>query len=179
VIWKPRMPKAISNTSPLLYLYRVGAIDWLPQLFEEVWIPPAVAAELQEGLQRGYNVPTPEAYSWLHIVEPRSTPSQWFALDLGPGELATIALALENPHCIVLLDDAAARRIAQAAKLQVWGTLKILLEAKSHGLIERIAPVLEQSSDSAKSRIVSSSYKGCTNALRRNHEARNVQRLSA
>jgi predicted nucleic acid-binding protein len=138
------MPKAISNTSPLLYLYRVGTIDWLPQLFEEVWIPPAVAAELQEGLQRGYNVPTPEAYSWLHIVEPRSTPSQWFALDLGPGELATIALALENPHCIVLLDDAAARRIAQAAKLQVWGTLKILLEAKSHGLTERIAPVLEQ-----------------------------------
>jgi predicted nucleic acid-binding protein len=138
------MPKAISNTSPLLYLYRVGTIHWLPQLFEEVWIPPAVAAELQEGLQRGYNVPTPEAYSWLHIVEPRSTPSQWFALDLGPGELATIALALENPHCIVLLDDAAARRIAQAAKLQVWGTLKILLEAKSHGLIERIAPVLEQ-----------------------------------
>jgi hypothetical protein len=105
--------------------------------------------------------------------------SQWFALDLGPGELATIALALENPHCIVLLDDAAARRIAQAAKLQVWGTLKILLEAKAHGLTERIAPVLEQSSDSAKSRIVSSSYKGCTNALRRNHEARNVQRLSA
>jgi predicted nucleic acid-binding protein len=33
------MPKAISNTSPLLYLYRVGTIHWLPQLFEEVWIP--------------------------------------------------------------------------------------------------------------------------------------------
>lgn len=32
------MAKAISNTSPLLYLYRFGIIDWLPNLFGEVWI---------------------------------------------------------------------------------------------------------------------------------------------
>jgi len=119
-------------------------MHWLPKLFEEIWIAPAVANEIQEGLQKGYNVPAPSAYPWLRIVEPRSIPSQWFALDLGPGELATIALALENPHCIVLLDDAVARRIAQAAGLKIWGTLKILLEAKSQGLIERVDPVLER-----------------------------------
>jgi hypothetical protein len=27
------MPDAISNTSPLLYLHRIGAINWLPRLF--------------------------------------------------------------------------------------------------------------------------------------------------
>ncbi|MEK7329021.1 MAG: DUF3368 domain-containing protein [Chloroflexota bacterium] len=27
------MPEAISNTSPLLYLYRIGAMDWLPKMF--------------------------------------------------------------------------------------------------------------------------------------------------
>ena len=43
------MPKAISNTSPLLYLYRIGGIDWLPQLFDEVWTPEAVKNELQVG----------------------------------------------------------------------------------------------------------------------------------
>ena len=32
------MPDAICNTSPLLYLYRIGALDWLPKLFNEVWI---------------------------------------------------------------------------------------------------------------------------------------------
>ena len=36
------MSKAISNTSPLLYLYRIGAIDWLPSLFDEVWTTEAV-----------------------------------------------------------------------------------------------------------------------------------------
>jgi predicted nucleic acid-binding protein len=42
-----------------------------------------------------------------------------------------MALALENPDRVVLLDDMLARRTAQAAGLQVWGTLKVLLEAKS------------------------------------------------
>ena len=32
------MPDVICNTSPLLYLYRIGALDWLPKLFNEVGI---------------------------------------------------------------------------------------------------------------------------------------------
>lgn len=43
------MPNAISNTSPLLYLGRAGIIEWLPKLFEEIWIPQSVANELLEG----------------------------------------------------------------------------------------------------------------------------------
>jgi len=43
-----------------------------------------------------------------------------------------------------LLDDGLARRIAGAAGLTVWGTLKVLLEGKSHGLVEGIAPLLHQ-----------------------------------
>ena len=31
------MPEAISNTSPLLYLYRIEVLGWLPELFGEVW----------------------------------------------------------------------------------------------------------------------------------------------
>ena len=45
--------------------------------------------------------------------------------------------------CTVLLDDKQARRIAQAAGLNVWGTLKVLVEAKSQGLVERIATHLD------------------------------------
>jgi hypothetical protein len=50
------MPKAICNTSPLLYLYRIGAIERLPKLFDEVWTPSAVTDELKEGRQKGYDV---------------------------------------------------------------------------------------------------------------------------
>jgi predicted nucleic acid-binding protein len=51
------MPDAIANTSPLLYLHRVEALEWLSRLFSDVWIPGAVARELEEGLRRGYEVP--------------------------------------------------------------------------------------------------------------------------
>ena len=133
------MPEAISNTSPLLYLYRIEALNWLPELFTEIWTPMAVVHELLEGRRKGYDVPNPADYTWLYIMEPRSMPSEWLTLDLGAGELAALALALENPTRVILLDDGLARRIAQAAGLTVWGTLKVLLEAKSRGLTERIA----------------------------------------
>ena len=142
------MLKAISNTSPLLYLYRIGGIDWLPRLFEEVWIPDAVKNELQVGRSKGYDVPNPEDYPWLKVVNPKSIPSEWLALDLGPGELTAIALGLENPERILLIDDLLARRIAKAAGLKVWGTLKVLLEAKSQGLIDTVKPYVSKLSDS-------------------------------
>lgn len=138
------MPDAICNTSPLLYLHRAGALDWLPDLFGQVWLPGAVVDELRKGRQRGYNVPDPEEYAWLVVVEPRAVPSEWLALDLGPGELAAMALALENPDRVVLLDDALARRVAQAAGLEVWGTLRVLLEAKASGLVPSLSPVLDR-----------------------------------
>ena len=138
------MPAAISNTSPLLYLYRIGVQDWLRQIFGEIWIPGAIVSELTEGQRRGYDVPNPRNYEWLRVVEPSSMPSEWLALDLGAGELATMALALENPQRVVLLDDGLARRTAQAAGLTVVGTLGVVLEAKSRGLTESVGPVVDR-----------------------------------
>jgi predicted nucleic acid-binding protein len=142
------MLKAISNTSPLLYLYRIGAIEWLPKLFDEVWTPEAVKNELQEGRSKGYDVLDPADYPWLNVVNPNSMPSEWLALDLGAGEIAAMALALENRDRIVLLDDMLARRTAQVAGLQVWGTLKVLLEAKSQGWVDKIEPYVTSLSES-------------------------------
>jgi predicted nucleic acid-binding protein len=79
------MPDAISNTSPLLYLYRIEALAWLDVLFGAVWIPNAVAYELAEGRRQGYDVPEPDTYHWLRRMEPLALPSEWLALDLGPG----------------------------------------------------------------------------------------------
>ena len=141
------MVEAISNTSPLLYLYRIGAIDWLAELFQGVWVPGAVVVELKEGQRKGLDVPVPSNYGWLKVVEPNVMPSEWLALDLGSGELGAMALALENPDRIVLLDDALARRTARAAGLTVRGTLGILLDAKARGLTERVEPLIDELTD--------------------------------
>jgi predicted nucleic acid-binding protein len=136
------MPEAISNTSPLLYLHRVEVMHWLPKLFSEVWVPQQVFHELQQGREKGHDVPDPAAHGWLRQVDPLNMPSEWLALDLGAGELAAMSLALEHPSKILLLDDRLARQTAKAAGLNVWGTLRILLEAKRHGLTERVEPLI-------------------------------------
>lgn len=75
-------------------------------------------------------------------MEPKQIRQLWIPLDLGPGELAAMSLAWENPSRIVLLDDALARREAQKAGLTVWGTLRILLESKRLGTIPEIKPAV-------------------------------------
>ena len=138
------MPGAISNTSPLLYLHRLGTLDWLGALFAEVWVPDRVLGELDEGRRKGFDVPLVTDYAWCTIVNPSSTPSEWLSLDLGAGELAALALALDHPERVVLLDDGLARRTATAAGLRAMGTLGVLLEVKKAGLIPRIEPYVER-----------------------------------
>ncbi len=138
------MAKAVSNTSPLLYLHRIGGLVWLGLLFQEVWIPDAVAEELKIGRQKGYDVPEIDGFTWLKRMNPEHIPHEWLASDLGKGELATLALAMEHRDHVILLDDLLARRIARAAGLETWGTLRVLLEAKEHRLIEHVAPYVER-----------------------------------
>ncbi|MDE0024116.1 MAG: hypothetical protein OXP69_06855 [Spirochaetaceae bacterium] len=61
----------ISNTSPLLYLHRIEALDWLPELGEKVWIPQAVQDDLSEGMRKGYDVPDPQRFEWIEVTDPR------------------------------------------------------------------------------------------------------------
>ncbi len=59
------MSVAISNTSPLLYLYRIGGIERLEDIFQEVWVPEAVVEELKAGHERGYDTPSKLEYPWM------------------------------------------------------------------------------------------------------------------
>lgn len=135
--------KAISNTSPLIFLEAAGHLDWLDALFEEVWVPTQVVDELSVGATEGYALPTIGDLRSVHVVDSAHPPSEWLALDLGAGELAAMALALESPDRIVLLDDALARRVASAAGLKCWGTLRLILEIKQRGEIDSVTPVLD------------------------------------
>ncbi len=138
------MSVAISNTSPLLYLYRIGGIEWLGDIFQEVWVPDAVVEELKAGHERGYDVPSKLEYPWIKRINPLHMPEEWLALELGRGELAAMSLALEHRESVILLDDLLARRIAQAAGLRVWGTLRILFEAKNGGIIDEVSPYVDK-----------------------------------
>jgi predicted nucleic acid-binding protein len=135
---------AVSNTSPLLYLHRIGQLGWLEQLFTDVITPPAVERALAEGRARGYDVPVLAGHAWLRIVAPATPLVGEHLHQLGPGEREAIALALEHHARVILLDDALARQVARGRGLEVWGTVRVLLEAKQQGLVDQIEPLVSE-----------------------------------
>ena len=139
------MSNGVCSVSPVIYLYRIGILDWLPKMFDEVYMPSIVLDDLLEGRFIGYDVPSPFDLPWMQYKDPQLTvPSAWLSLDLSSGEVAAMSLAFETPHCVVLLDDPVARRAAKNVGINIWGTLKFMLEAKSRGLTKNVAPYIDR-----------------------------------
>ena len=144
------MLRAACSVSPIIYLYRIGILDWLPMLFDEILMPTVVLEDLLSAKFIGFDVPSPFDLPWVSYDDPQITvPSAWVSLDLSSGEVAAMSLAFENADCVVLLDDPAARRAARVVGLNYWGTLKILLEAKARGLTPEITPYVDRLASSS------------------------------
>jgi predicted nucleic acid-binding protein len=134
----------IVNTSPLLYLHLAGCLEILARLYRGVIIPPAVEAELAAGRQAGVETPALNSYPWISIIPVQSVALVSSILDLGPGESEVIALGLEHPGSLLIIDDRLARRIAALSRLACTGTLGVLVKAKQAGCIPAVAPVIQR-----------------------------------
>jgi predicted nucleic acid-binding protein len=74
---------------------------------------------------------------------PAVPPDHLLIEELDPGEADAIAVALEVPGSIVMLDDLRARRLAaQVYGLDVLGTVGILVRARRASLIGPLRPIL-------------------------------------
>ena len=89
-------------------------------------------------------MPTPEKLAWVTVKTPASARVLPMVTDLGAGETAVLALALESPGSVVILDDGAARRTAVALGLKLTGTLGVLLDGKKLGRIQLVRPLLDE-----------------------------------
>ena len=138
------MPDVISDTSPLQYLFQTGHLDLLPNLYGTVLVPRAVADELAVGRALGIPLPDPNGLPWVQICAAKESDLLTLVPDLGSGERASLALALNTPGSILILDDLLARRYADFLKLRYTGTLGVLLRAKIAGHIAIIRPVLDE-----------------------------------
>ena len=116
------MPEIISNTSPLQYLHQLGVLDVLPKLVTTVTVPPAVQDELTAGRKLDLNLPDLNSLDWIIVRRPSSSAALPMVTDLGAGEREVLALALETPDSVCVLDDALARQIASASQLRITGT---------------------------------------------------------
>ena len=134
----------ICNTSPLQYLYQVDLLHLLPTLFGSAQTPPAVAAELAEGRRHDVRLPELPGISWITVRPVRDRTLLPLVTSLGDGEKEVLALGLETPERLLVLDDRNARRYANAAGLEITGTLGILVLAKERGVIDTVRPILDR-----------------------------------
>jgi predicted nucleic acid-binding protein len=126
----------VSNSSPLIALAGIQRLDLLSAIFESVLIPPAVAREISPSI--------PVLPTWLRTQAPSVLPrAPLLHRRLGAGEREALALAIELGADWIILDDLPARRSAEAAGLNVIGTLGTLLAAKRADLLTSVRPELD------------------------------------
>ena len=142
------MPAAVSNSSPLIHLARIGRLGLLRTLFSPITIPGAVHREVvSEGNDRpgASEVARAVADGWLTVAAVVDSPGlQQLRAGLDEGEAEAIQLALQLQPDRVLLDEAPARRQAERLRLKVTGTLGALLRAKQTGLLPSVAEELRR-----------------------------------
>ena len=132
----------VSDAGPLIYLGAVGQLDLLSSQFERVLVPEAVWNEV---VGHGEALPGADAVreaQWIDVRAVADDAVGQFADRLDPGEAAALALAIALQADLCLVDDLAARRMANAIGIPVVGTLGILLQAKMLGRIPAVRPIL-------------------------------------
>ncbi len=129
------MPKAIiSDTSCFIILTNIGELELLHKVYGEIVTTPEIVAEFGE--------PLPE---WVEIAEVKDKYRQrLLELQIDKGESSAIALALETPDSVVILDDYKARKIAERLGVTFTGTIGVIIKAKLNGTIPSVKPIIEK-----------------------------------
>ncbi|HWB62763.1 MAG TPA: DUF3368 domain-containing protein [Chitinophagales bacterium] len=127
------MPRAIiADTSCLILLDKIEELHLLKALFGTITTTKEVAAE--------FGLPLP---SWFSIIEPGDKNYQTIigaSVDLG--EASAIALALELPDSLLIIDDLKGRRFATQLGIKITGTIGVIIDAKQAGIIAAVKPLL-------------------------------------
>jgi hypothetical protein len=133
----------VADTGPLIALIQLGRLDLLQRIAGTVNIPAAVYEELviQSGT-RG-QAETVERSPW---IQRRAVTNQealsMFPSQLHRGEREAIVLAQELKTQL-LIDERRGRKSAQERGVKVFGTLRVLAEAKRLGLIPAAKPLVD------------------------------------
>ena len=136
----------VADSRPLIALVRLGLLALPQQLFAEVLVTATVWGEVTTLPARSEHADLRAAQQqgWLKVVDDPATIAALFAgplLDDGERTALSLSLAL---GCDVLIDERRGRLAAEAAGLNVLGTLGLLVRARQLGLIGPVRPLAER-----------------------------------
>jgi predicted nucleic acid-binding protein len=148
----------VSDASPLIALAAVGRLELLRQLYAEVLLPEAVYEEVT-AVQDAPGAVEVRTSGWIHTQPLRDRMlAEALALELDAGEAEAIALAVEQGADLLLMDERRGRQAATRLKQRVVGVLGVLIEAKRHGNLPAVRPVLDALVSEAGFRISGALY---------------------
>lgn len=133
----------VVNSGPLISLARIGRLDLLPALFDEVVAPRAVFEEVTRDPKLPGAAEIAKA-AWLRIIELADRDAVdrlqvW--LDAGESEVLVLARDMKGTAAI---DERRGRALASALGVPQTGTVGILILAKRRGLIPALTPLLDE-----------------------------------
>ncbi len=138
------MGNIVSDSTPIVYIAKVGKLQLLKKLYSDVVLPEAVKSEvlaaeypevpvIQDALRAGWLEeralsPGARKFEQTHLLR---------APGLDRGEREAIAVAYTS-HLPLLIDEdeRTGRRVAKVWGVEVRGTLRVILEAYDARLIE-------------------------------------------
>jgi predicted nucleic acid-binding protein len=105
-------------------------------------VPDVVLAEVGGRDPEDPAIRAVQQSQWIRVVPTPTIPDVVLVWDLDAGESAVMAVALDQPGSMVILDDLPARRCARVLNIPTQGTLGLVLVAKQRRLIPAVGPVL-------------------------------------
>ncbi|MBW1796754.1 MAG: DUF3368 domain-containing protein [Deltaproteobacteria bacterium] len=139
--------KIISDTGPIIGLAKIGKISLLKSIADEVLIPPMVHRELfaKVGTEADQIDWALNDFIRIEKAVTLDTVTERVLADLGEGEKQVIALASNlEKDIVLLLDDHAARGVAEKLNIPMIGLIGLLLISKEKGLVQNVVSLIEE-----------------------------------
>jgi predicted nucleic acid-binding protein len=138
----------VVDTSPLIFLAKLGRLELLRDGADAVCAPRAVLAEVRAQPDEATLAIERASQTWLSVrqVSNRSAVEILLA-DLDLGEAETIVLAREIEADKVVMDDLDARRFARRVGLDMIGTMGLLLAARLREELPSLREEIERLQD--------------------------------
>jgi predicted nucleic acid-binding protein len=134
---------AIINSSPLIYLGKLGLLSLLQQLFDQVLTVNTVKEEVLDSSASEYAILHSAFSDWLIVSEVPEGPlsTRLGNMGLHQGEVDALVLAYyikkQKSDSVIVIDDLAARDVARTLGLKVTGTIGIILRATKSGFLTK------------------------------------------
>ena len=125
----------------IISLLKIGRLEILKDLYDEVFIPQEVFNEIEAGKDKEFYVDLSKL-KWIKIEKIRNGKSLSYFLDLDKGEAEAIILATEQEADLIIIDETLGRFYAKHADLKVTGTVGVLIKAKQLGYITELKPLI-------------------------------------